>query len=127
MEWSITVVCLHTAGHDASTTFKLLERLGISRMFVYCTIKRFADHQNIDEIPMEGRPRTVRSPKKVKAVGARIRRNPQKKQKIMAIEMKISLRLMSNLIREDLRMGAYHQRTGYMPTPSLKAIRVTRS
>lgn len=132
MEWSdkenrVTVVGLHKAGHDKSTIFKLLKPLGITKMFVYRTIKRFDEHKTIDDLPRSGRPRTVRTPRKVKAVEARIRRNPLRKQKIMVKEMEISPRSMSRLIRDDLGMRAYRRSTGHLLTPALREIRMKRS
>ena len=48
MEWSdkenrIAVIALHKVGMEPSKIFKSLQRLGISQMFVYRTINRFAE------------------------------------------------------------------------------------
>ncbi|CAH1974623.1 unnamed protein product [Acanthoscelides obtectus] len=45
----------------------------------------------------------------IKAVKARIQRNPLRKQKILSREMKIPVRTMSRIIKQDLGLGAYRR------------------
>lgn len=121
------VIALHTSGHSASDIFRLLKPLGISLRFVYRTLQRYRETKDTQDRPRTGRPRTVRTPKLIKAVANRIRRNPLRKQKIMAREMGVSARSMSRVLKTDLGMGAYKRSTGHLLTPTLKAIRRERA
>lgn len=132
MEWGvkenrITVVGLYKCGKTASEIFELLKPLKITRMFVYRTINRFNKENTITDRQRSGRPRTVRTSAVIKAVRERIRRNPLRKQKIMAREVQISTRSMSRLITKDLKMGAYRRSTGHRLTVNLRRIRETRA
>ena len=49
-----------------------------------------------------GRPRMVGTPQVINAVRSKIKRNPVRKQKIMAQEMDIAPRSMSRIIKQDL-------------------------
>jgi len=64
----------------------------------------------VDDRPRSGRPRETKINAAVKAVAQRIRRNPLCKENIMAREMKIPLRTMSRIIKEDLGFGAYRRK-----------------
>ncbi|XP_055918417.1 uncharacterized protein LOC129950507 [Eupeodes corollae] len=119
-------IALHKCGKNSNQIFELLKPLGLSRMFVYRTIKRFDELSRVEDRPRSGRPRVARTSAKVKAVRERVRRNPLRKQKIMSRELDISARSMSRLIR-DLHMKAYRRATGHLLTPSLKTIRLERS
>lgn len=132
MKWSvkenrIAVIALHKCNKSPVEIFNLLKPLKISEKFVYRCIQRFNEASSVDDRPRNGRPRTTRTPAAVKAVSARIRRNPLRKQKIMAREMNIPKRTMSRIIKEDLKLGAYRRTTGQLLTPALKRIRATRS
>lgn len=131
MEWGnnenrIAVIALHKCGNSASQIFTLLKKLGISKMFIYRTIDRFLESSQVEDRMRSGRPRVVRTSGAIKTVRERIRRNPLRKQKIMAREMDISLRSMSRLIRDDLHMKAFRRCTGHLLTPRLKQIRLER-
>jgi len=124
MEWGdyenrVAVIALHKVGKAQSEIFHTLKKLKISRMFVYRTIQRFVEDGSIRDRPREGRPRSVRTPAAVKAVAARIRRNPVRKQSVMSREMNIPKRSMSRLLTEDLGVRAYRRSTGHFLTPRL--------
>ena len=121
------MITLLQSGKSNSFIFKALKPLGISRMFVWRTIKRYRETSSVDDRPRSGRPRTVRTDKAIKAVAARIRRKPLRKQKIMAREMGMSKRSMFRLIRDDLKMRAYRRTTGQRLNASRKKIRLDRA
>ena len=132
MDWGIkenrtAVIALYKCNKSPSDIFKILKPLKISKKFVHRAIKRYRQLSSLDDRPRSGRPRISRTPAVIKAVGARIRRNPRRKQKIMAREMKISARTMSRIIQEDLHLRAYRRRTGHRLNPKLKSIRMHRS
>ena len=63
----------------------------------------------------------------VKTVRERIRRNPLRKQQIMARELNVSAKSMYRVIREDLRMRAYRRSVEHLLTSNLKKIRYEKS
>jgi len=132
MEWGIkenriAVIALLKCNKTPLEIFNLLKLLKITKKFVYRTIKRFNEFNTIDYKPRSGRPREIRTNAAVKAVAQRIRRNPLRKQKIMAREMKIPPRTLSCIIKEHLGLGAYQRSTGQRLTNALRKIRATRA
>lgn len=132
MKWSvkedrIAVIALHRCGHAPSEIFKLLKNLKITQRFVYRTIKRYNEVSSINDKERSGRPRTVRTPGVIKAVKARIARNPVRKQKVMALQMGLSRMTIKRVLNEDLGLRAYRKRTAHMLNKRLKKIRMERS
>ncbi len=132
MEWGenenrIAVSALHKVGQSPSAIFKLLQKLNLSRQFVYRTIRRYDTFSCINDLERSGRPRTVWTPQATKAIMQRNRRNPRRKQNILAREMNISLRTISRILNEGLGLKAYKRRTGHLLTPALKEIRRVRA
>jgi len=132
MEWGnkenrIAVIALFKCNKTSLEFFNLLKLLKITKKFVYRTIKRFNEFNTIDNKPRSGLPRETRTNAAVKAVAQRIRRNPLRKQKIMAREMKIPPRTMSRIIKEDLGLGAYLRCAGQRLTDALRQIRATKA
>ena len=131
IEWGIyenrvAVIALHKVGTSPSDIFQTLKKLKISKMFIYRTIQRFVETGSIDDRPRAGRPHDVRTPNLVKAVMARIRRNPVRKQTVMALELSVSKMSMSRLLRSDFGLKAHRRSTGHFLTPQLKQKRVIK-
>ncbi|XP_045462489.1 uncharacterized protein LOC123672444 isoform X2 [Harmonia axyridis] len=114
LEKRTAVITLHNAGKQPSEILKQLRGVGVTRLFVYRTLKRYRETGDVVDRVRTGRPRVVRTKKNIKAVRERIRRNPVRKQKVMAREMKISARSMSRILRDDLGMRAYKRFTGHL-------------
>ncbi|KAI8430379.1 hypothetical protein MSG28_000669 [Choristoneura fumiferana] len=92
MEWTLkenrtAVLALHRCGHSPSTIFKLLKNVNITLRFMYRTIDRYNEVSSVGDKKRIGRPRSVRTPAVIKAIKARIARNPDRKQKLMALQM----------------------------------------
>lgn len=121
------VIALHKAGKSVSEIVKLLGTDGVKRLFVYRTIQRYRETGDVVDRVRSGRPRSIRTKKTIKAVREKLRRNPVRKQKVMARDMKISTRSMSRILRDDLKVKAYKRYTGQLLTPQLKKIRRERS
>ncbi len=75
--------------------------------------------------PHNGRPRDIRTQKRIHAVREQIWRNPLRKQKIMSRDMKISERTMSRILEDDLHLGAYKYATSHLLTKKFKKTRHT--
>lgn len=117
MEWTlkenrIAVLALHRCGHKPSTIFKLLKKLNITLRFVYRTIDRYNEVSSVEDKKRTGRPRSARTPAVVKAIKARIARNPVRKQKLMALQMGVSRKTVKKVLNEDLCLRAYKKKVG---------------
>ena len=53
-------------------------------------------------MPRSGRPKSVTTPRLKKVVMDRIRRNPRRSLRKMAVELKVSRGSLQNLVRNDL-------------------------
>lgn len=118
MEWSkkedrVAVIALHRCGYAPTEIFNILQKLKITLRFVYRTIKRYTEDSSFEDRERSGRPRTVRTPAVIKAVKARIQRNPLRKQKILALQMGLSKTTVKRVLNEDLGLRAYRKKTGH--------------
>lgn len=132
MEWGqkedrVAVIALHKCGHSASTIFKLLQKLGISRSFVFRTIKRWKDVQSVDDSKRSGRPRSVCTPAAIQRVRSRINRNPVRKQKVMALQMSLKRGSLKSIINRHLKLRAYRRKKGHLLNNRLRTLRRLRS
>src|SRR6266436_903807 len=114
-------------GLKISEIFKLLQDPNINYNFVKSTIKRFTETSSIKDKSRSGRPRSKRTPKMLKALKARIRRNPKRTQKKLSLQMKVSKMTMARALKDDLGLRAYKRGKCHMLTPTQKEKMVKRS
>ncbi|RVE40705.1 hypothetical protein evm_014646, partial [Chilo suppressalis] len=100
--------------------------LCIRTRFVYRTIKRYNEDSSVDDRSRSGRPRSVRTPAVIKAVKARIQRNPKRKQKLLALQMGLSRTTVKRLLNEDLGLRAYRRKTGHRLNARVIDLRLKR-
>ena len=98
----------------------MLKQLNITIRFIYRAIKRFCEHSTIGDRARPGRLRSSRIPEVIKAVRERRRRSPLRKQKIMSRELNVSIRTVSQIIRDHLHMETYHWSVGHRLDARLK-------
>jgi DDE superfamily endonuclease len=125
-EKRVAIIALFKCGKSAKEIYQLLKPLPINERFVFRTLRRYKESSDIEDKPREGRPRSVRLKNVIHAVRERVRRNPLRKQKRLAVEMNVSKRSMSRILREDLQLGAYRRCVSHLLTPRLKKIRAER-
>ena len=101
------MIKLHRAGYTNSEIVKLIK---VPRSTVHHTGKRFKELGNLADRPRSGRPRSTRTPKLVKAVEARIKRNPQGSMRKMAREMDVDEKNMRNVVKTDLKLSPLKMR-----------------
>ena len=97
-------------GERQADIFHRLKSDGVSRPFISLTIKRWRETGSIADRPRTGRPRTVRTPERIKAVRARIRRNPRRSQRKLASQMGVSRSSIQMILKEDLGLTPYKRR-----------------
>ncbi|UYV74134.1 hypothetical protein LAZ67_11002214 [Cordylochernes scorpioides] len=112
----IAVIALHKVGQSPSSIFKLLLNFNITRQFVYRTIERFNKAGTINDLERSGRLRVQRTQAAIKVIRERNRRNPRRKQKILAKKMNSAPRTVSRIFNEDLGLRAFKRRTGVKTT-----------
>ncbi|CAK1587638.1 unnamed protein product [Parnassius mnemosyne] len=103
-----------------------MKNLNITKRFVYRTIKRYNEDSSVDDRSRSSRPRSVRTPAVIKAVKARIQRNPKRKQKLLALQMGLSKTTVKRVLNEDLGLRAYRRKTGHRLYARLMDLRLKR-
>lgn len=122
----ITIIELLKCGKKPSEICRILKPNNIARSVVYYNIKKFRETGGTDDRKRCGRPRTVRTKKMIKVIAERIRRNPCRSQKKLALQVGMSTRSMSRLLKNDLHMRAYKRHTAHYLNQRLKKIRLER-
>ncbi|CAF0950007.1 unnamed protein product [Didymodactylos carnosus] len=97
-------------GFSGGQIFQHVKQLGITRSCVYRTIRRLRDTGSIPDHPRSGRPRTCRTKERIKRVREKIRRNPQRSARKLALEEDIDTRSMRRIVQIDLGLKAYKKR-----------------
>lgn len=131
MEWTlkedrVAVIALHRCGLAPIQIFDILKNLNITKRFVYRTIKRYIEDSRVDDRSRSGPPRSVRTPAVIKAVKARIQRNPIRKQKLLALQMGLSRTTVKRVLNEDLGLRAYRRKIGHRLDARLMDLRLKR-
>lgn len=121
-----TVISLYEAGAKPMEIFNQLKSIGASRNFVYYTLKRYRETQSINDRPRTGRPRSVRTPANIKLIRERLRRNPCRTQKKMALQTNISRISVNRILKYDLKVKAYSRRKVHYLNDRLRKMRLDR-
>lgn len=117
----------HEKGMTPPEIFKLGKKLEINRMLIKRTIDRYQETSSIEDKPRSGRPRTSRTPKLIKNVREKIRRNPRRSMRKLAKEAQTSARTMRRVCENDLQMSPYKlQKRQLLSAPTIEK-RLTRS
>lgn len=117
---------LHKAGKKPMEIFKLIKCLGASRNFVYYTLRRYRETSSIDDRQRSGRPRSIRTPANIKLIRERVRRNPCRTQKKMALQANISRISVNRILKYDLKLKAYSRRKVHYLNDRLRKLRRER-
>ncbi|CAF4121092.1 unnamed protein product, partial [Rotaria magnacalcarata] len=94
-------------GLTGGQVFRHVEQLGITRNGVYRIISRLCDTGSIQGRPRTGRPRTCRSKKRIKRIREKIRRNPERSARKLAMNEDIDNRSMRGILKIDLDLKPY--------------------
>ena len=118
------IIKLHREGKTNSEIIKLLKA---PKLTVWHTVTRFKELNSIEDRPRSGRPRTFRNPKGMNAVRARIRHNPKRSMRIMALEMDMSEKTMRNIVKANLKFSPINLQTCHHLTNFQKEKRLARA
>ena len=95
-----TILKMHSQGYKVTLISKILDMPNSS---VWNIIRKFQTTKEIADLPRTGRPRCMRTPKKIKAIRETVRRNPKRSMRKMASKVGISKSSMHCLIHENLK------------------------
>ena len=120
MEWGVkencvAVIALKNCRKSQPQIFELLTPLKISQTFIYRAIKCYKELCRVEDRMRSRCLEGVKAEATIKTVWEQIHQNPLWK-------LKISTRLMSCLIRDDLHMTAHQHSNRHLLTPALKEI-----
>ena len=94
-----TILKMDSQGYKVTLISKILDMPNSS---VWNIIRKFQTTKEVADLSRTGRLRCMRTPKKIKAIRERVRRNPKRSMRKMASEVGISKSSMHCLIHEDL-------------------------
>ena len=120
------ILQLHLHGKTNSEICKVLKSGNVTRCLVYRTVKRYKDTGTVEDRPRSGRPRDKRTPRMLKALKNRIKRNPRRCQKKLALQMNVSRQTMQRALKKDLKLKALKRGTCHMLTMQQKKNRLLR-
>lgn len=120
------IVSLHCAGLTNPQIVRKLKDLKVSRQWVKKVIDRYKETQSTKDRPRSGRPVSKRTPKNIKLVRERIRRNPKRSMSRMASDTGMSRRTMGRIVHDDLGMSCYRMRKRHLLSAANKAKRLSR-
>ena len=89
-------------GLTGGQTFRHVKQLGITRSCVYRTISRLRDTGSIQDRPRSGRPRTCRTKERISRIREKIRQNPERSARKLALEEDIDNRSTRLILQIDL-------------------------
>ena len=101
------VIELYHQGKTPPEIFQELKNFQINRMFIKRTLGRFLETYSIDDRPRSGRMSSVTTKKLIKSVRERIRRNPRRSLRKMAIEMGVGRETMRKVAKDKLGIKCY--------------------
>ena len=101
------IVAMHRQGKANGEIFKFFKSRNVTRNFVYRTVTRYRQTLSVKDRSRSGRPRSTRTKNFIKAVKARIRRNPVRSGRRLAEDMNTSHRTLHRTLTKDLKLRAF--------------------
>ena len=118
------IIQLHCAGKTNPEIIKLLKA---PRSTVWKVVKRYQDLGTASDRPRSGRPRTARTPAKIKCIKERIRRNPKRSMRKMAKSLDMDEKTVRNIVKKDLKLSPFKKTNSQQLTDLQKQKRLERS
>ena len=121
------VVELYKKNKNTRQILEAGKEFNLNKMFIKRTLDRYRDTKSIKDRKRSGRPASIRSPKLIKSVREKIRRNPKRSINKLAKEHKISRTSMQRICKKDLKLTPYKMRSQQNLSEKQKEKRLTRS
>lgn len=122
-----SIIALFLAGKLQSAIFRELQHLGVNKMFVYRTIKRYNETGSIEKRYGGGPPKTATTPAMVKRVRQRLLRKPGQSGTQMAKELNISRRSIQRIFNKALHVKPYKKVKLHHLTEAQKEVRLVKA
>ena len=96
------IIELYRAGTIIS---KIIKQLKVPKSTVYDAVRRYKELGNTKDRPKNGRPRSFRTKRNIKAVRERVRRNPKRSMRKMALDFKMDPKSMRTIVKTHLKLS----------------------
>ena len=121
------IIELFVKGNNPGEILKLLKMPKQGRKLIYRTIQRYKKTGGVKDMPRSGRPKSVTTPRLKKVVMDRIRRNPRRSLRKMAVELKVSRGSLQNLVRNDIGLRSFKRKKVHFLSKQIREKRKSRS
>jgi len=118
------IIQLHCAG---KTNPEIVKVLKAPKSTVRDAVKRYQELGTTGDRPRCGRPRTARTPTKIKCIRERIRRNPKRSMRKIAKSLDIDEKSVRTIVKEDLKLSPFKMTNRQQLTDLQKQKRLDRS
>lgn len=120
------IIDLHKKNIRNIDIFRKLCGIGVNKKLISRTIKRFKETGTFRTKKKPGRNKSIRTPKLIKVVRERIRRNPAQSGSKMAKDLNVSQSTMQRVLKHDLGLIAYKKQRVHGLTGAQKTARVNK-
>jgi Mn-dependent DtxR family transcriptional regulator len=80
----------------------IAEDLGVKKPEVSRTLKRYRELGTYEDRPRNGRPRTARTPEKIRRIRDKIRRQPKRSKRKLAKQERIGRESVRRIVKNDI-------------------------
>lgn len=123
----ITIIELHLRGHNAAAIIKTLKLRRNQRATVYRVLTKYAATNSIEHQAKGVTRKTALRKKLVKNLRDKIRRNPHRSQRKLALEHGVSQPTIHRMLHNDLHLTAYKCRRKKLYAAGGPAVRLKRA
>ncbi|XP_065668110.1 uncharacterized protein LOC136088341 [Hydra vulgaris] len=113
-------------GLTGAEIFKLAKVHGINERCVYRTIQRLRETGGVEDLEKSVRPRSVRTPDRIKRIREKIRRNPERSARKLPQVKGVLRESMRELLKLDLGLKPYRKHKVHGLTANQKLARLQR-
>lgn len=121
------IFTLHKDGKRNGDIVKSLKDLSVSYRTVYKIVKRYRETSKTSDRPRSGRPRTARTPARVKRVREKVRRDCTRSVRKLAKEEGTSRATMQRIIKNDLKLSSFKRVKMQLLSKATKKKRLERA
>lgn len=117
---------LHKNGKRNCEILRDLKSIGVNKLFIYRTLKRYKNTGSIHPVKKPGKKRTTRTRTVIKVVRERIRRNPAQSVRSIGRSLGIPKSCIHEITKLDLKLKGYKKQKVHGLTTANKKARVER-
>lgn len=106
---------------------QIQEQLGVGHTFVYKVKALLREGKSLEIAEKTGRPRSVRTNRRINAVSAAVAQEPKRNIRALARRFKVPLTSMHRIVRDDLGLNSRVQQSRPLLTADVKEKRLERA